>query len=781
MEGPPVEIDRRDCEHRVLVLGPASKDAATVRSALRRAGIASMRCGSVEQLRELLDEGAAALLLAESTIEAATTTRLRDWLARQPIWSDPPVIVLAGAGAEPDVLARAMDQLGNITVLESPVREPLLVSTVRAALRARERQYQLRSQLSERERGIEAQALLASIVATSDDAIVSKTLEGNILSWNAGAERLFGYTAEEVIGKSIMIIIPPERAHEEATILSRLRVGERVEHFETQRLTKDGRLVDIFVTVSPVRDSNGVIIGASKIARDIGEKKRAAEALRVTQEQLQVVTDNMAVAVTRCSRDLRYLWVSPGSAAWYGRPTSEIVGKSIREILGTAAFETIHPYIDRVLSGERVEFEIQIPYEHMATRWVKAVYVPTHDNEGLTDGWVAVLVDTTSHHSLEEALREADRRKDEFLAMLAHELRNPLAPIRNSLHILRLLIRNDPTADSAGEMMERQVGHMVRLVDDLMEVSRITRGSIELRKERLEVAAIVRSAVETSRPVIDDARHQLVIAVPSGPLTLEGDPVRLTQVIANLLNNAAKYMEAGGRIWLTIRREGGSVLISVKDTGVGIPADSLSSIFEPFVQGARTTQHAPGGLGIGLTLVKRLVEMHGGSVEARSDGAGRGSEFVVRLPLLEQASAVDAIERAGRRPSVLAARRVLVVDDNRDAAESMRLLLELLGAEVRVAYNGLDALDMLERYRPAVVLLDIGMPDMDGHEVARRIRQHPELNDVTLIALTGWGQDEDRRRSRLAGFDYHLIKPADVRTLASLLGSIDDGPPRTEH
>jgi signal transduction histidine kinase/ActR/RegA family two-component response regulator len=426
---------------------------------------------------------------------------------------------------------------------------------------------------------------------------------------------------------------------------------------------------------------------------------------------------------------------------------------------------------------------MQIPYQHLGMRWVKATYVPTHDADGRTDGWVAVLVDTTSHHQLEEALREADRRKDEFLAMLAHELRNPLAPIRNSLHILRLLVRNDPTADSAGEMMERQVGHMVRLVDDLMEVSRITRGSIELRKERLEAAAIVRSAVETSRPVIDGARHELVIAVPSDPVTLEGDHVRLTQVISNLLNNAAKYTEAGGRIWLTIRREGGDALISVKDTGIGIPDDILPHVFDPFVQGARTTPHTQGGLGIGLTLVKRLVEMHGGSVEARSDGAGRGSEFVVRLPLVEQPPAVDASGRSGRSSAVLTQRRVLVVDDNRDAAESMRLLLELLGAEVRVAYDGQDALELLESYQPAVVLLDIGMPGMDGHEVARRIRQRPQLGNVTLIALTGWGQDEDRRRSELAGFDHHLIKPADVRTLESLLDSLDEpaGASRTEH
>jgi PAS domain S-box-containing protein len=779
-----MEVERMSLEHRVLILAPTGKDASLTRAVLDGARITSMSCATLDQLCDEIEKGAGAVLLAEEAIPPGRTNRLSEWIAHQPTWSDLPMLILARPGADSTAVATAMDRLSNVTVLERPTRIPALVSAVSTALRARTRQYEIRDQLAERERNLEAAALLASIVSTSDDAIVSKTLDGNILSWNAGAERLFGYTAEEAVGQPIMLIIPPERTHEEVTILTRLRMGERIEHFETQRLRKDGRLVDISVTVSPVRDRNGVIIGASKIARDIGETRRAAERVRAAQEQLRVVTDNMAAAVVRCSRDFRYLWVSHGCAAWLGRAESEIVGKTIPEVIGEEAFQVIRPHIERALAGERVEFEMQIPYQDLGVRWVRAAYVPTHDADGRTDGWVAVLTDTTSHHALEEALREADRRKDEFLAMLAHELRNPLAPIRNSLHILRLLVRNDPTADSAGAMMERQVAHMVRLVDDLMEISRITRGSIELRKERTEVAAIVRSAVETSRPAIDAARHHLVIAVPSEPLTVEGDPVRLTQVIANLLNNAAKYTDAGGRIWLTIRRDRDHVLVSIKDTGIGIPPDMLSRVFDPFVQGERSTAHTQGGLGIGLTLVKRLVEMHGGSVEARSDGSDQGSEFVIRLPLVLQAPAFDIAKGTGTAAKVLSARRVLVVDDNRDAAESMRLLLELLGADVRVAYSGLDALEMLESHQPSVVLLDIGMPGIDGHEVARRIRSQPRFSEVTLIALTGWGQDEDRRRSRLAGFDHHLIKPADVRTLETLLVSLEHDPShgrRTEH
>ncbi|HVF62127.1 MAG TPA: ATP-binding protein [Thermoanaerobaculia bacterium] len=373
-------------------------------------------------------------------------------------------------------------------------------------------------------------------------------------------------------------------------------------------------------------------------------------------------------------------------------------------------------------------------------------------------------------------LQEADRRKDEFLAILAHELRNPLAPIRNSLHILRLGARNDPTAERVTEMMERQVNHMVRLVDDLMEVSRITRGKIELRKEPVEIAAVVRSAVETSRPLIEAAGHQLTVAVPPEPLTLEGDPVRLAQVFANLLNNAAKYTDDGGRICLTVRREGGdAIAVSVRDTGTGISADMLPRVFELFTQVDRSAGRAQGGLGIGLTLVKSLVEMHGGSVEAHSEGPGRGSEFVVRLPLSAAPRRAGEPGPEERPPAILALRRVLVVDDNRDAAESLAMLLKLLGSEVHVAYDGPGALEAVTSYRPSVVLLDIGMPGMDGHEVARRIRSQPELQDVALIAITGWGQEEDRRRSHEAGFDSHLIKPVDVGALEGLLASLEGG------
>jgi signal transduction histidine kinase/ActR/RegA family two-component response regulator len=372
------------------------------------------------------------------------------------------------------------------------------------------------------------------------------------------------------------------------------------------------------------------------------------------------------------------------------------------------------------------------------------------------------------------ALREADRRKDEFLAILAHELRNPLAPLRNSLQVLRLTA-GQSIDEHVAEIMERQINHMVRLVDDLMEVSRITRGQIELRREPVELAAIIRSAVETSRPLIDAAGHELIVAIPDEPLIVSGDTVRLAQVFSNLLNNAAKYTDRGGRIWVTVIRDGlGTVRISVRDNGIGIPPEMQPRIFDLFTQVDRSSAHTQGGLGIGLTLVRRLVEMHQGLVAVVSPAEGTGTEFIVRLPLAR----LDEVPAApGPKPlTVLTPQRVMVVDDNRDAAESLGMLLRLLGAEVRVLFDGAEALSAIDQFKPAVVLLDIGMPDLDGYAVARRIRSMPDHRSVTLIALTGWGQEEDRLRSRSAGFDHHLIKPADLSALEELLTSLDAGP-----
>lgn len=517
-------LGRRPEEQRVLLLLPTLRDAELTTSMLRKAEVVTHRCSDLVELTDELTLGAGAAIIAEEAVAREESQRLKQWLDDQPPWSDLPIIMLARYGADSTLVSDSVIWFGNVTLLERPTRVALLVSTVRSALRGRERQYQIRDFLLEKER-------------------------------------------------------------------------------------------------------------------------------------------------------------------------------------------------------------------------------------------------------VEESLRESDRRKDEFLAILSHELRNPLAPIRNSLNILSLDEHRDLAAAQVCEVIERQVNHMVRLVDDLLDVSRVTRNKIELKKEPLDVAAFVRSAVEASRPLIDAAKHQFAISLPVEPLTIDGDFVRLTQVVANLLNNAAKYTPSGGQIWLTVRPEQGEVVISIRDSGAGISAEHLPHVFELFMQVDHHAGRTQGGLGIGLTLVKSLVELHGGRIRAASDGPQRGSEFEIRLPLSEKASPKP--EEGDARPrALLATKRILVVDDNKDAAKSMGLLLKLLGATVTVVNSGPDALDAIAANRPSVVLLDIGMPGMDGFEVARRVRQQDPEREITLIALTGWGQESDRQRTLEAGFDHHLIKPAEINALQTLLLSV---------
>ncbi len=373
----------------------------------------------------------------------------------------------------------------------------------------------------------------------------------------------------------------------------------------------------------------------------------------------------------------------------------------------------------------------------------------------------------------ERRLTEADRRKDEFLAMLAHELRNPLAPIRNAIQIMRLVGPADPDLERSRDMIDRQVEHMTRLVDDLLEVSRITGGKIKLQKETVDLVAVVARAVETSRPLIDARQHELTVAFPPEPIVLEADPTRLAQVISNLLNNAAKYTENGGHIWLTINREGGEVVVQVRDNGIGMPVDLLPRVFELFTQADRSLDRSQGGLGIGLTLVKSLVTLHGGRVTAHSEGPSKGSEFVVRLPKSaegrENESSMDR-PTTGQAAAVASCRRILVVDDNKDSAESIAMLLRLWGHDVRTALDGKTALETAQAFRPQVVLLDIGLPNVDGYQVAKQLRQDYGQDGLLLVAVTGYGQREDRRRSAEAGFDRHLVKPVNPADLEVLFG-----------
>ncbi len=522
--------------------------------------------------------------------------------------------------------------------------------------------------VSDRRRADEAQARLAAIVESSDDAIISTDLNAIITSWNAGAERLFGYTAAEAMGQPLTLLIPPERVDEEPAVLARIGRGEVVEQDETVRRRKDGTMVDVSLRVSPILDRQKQVVGTSTIARDITERKKAAE-----------------------------------------------------------------------------------------------------------------------------TLLEADRHKNEFLAMLAHELRNPLAPILVSIEILRRAKRLEgtesldlsPRVDHALDVLQRQVGQMVRLVDDLLDAGRISRGKIDLRRERVEVASVVHHAVEAARPIAERRGQKLTVALPTVPVYVNADPTRLAQIVGNLLNNACKFTERDGHIWLTVEREqtrpdhaeassnglAPQIVISVRDTGVGIAPDRLEGIFDMFTQLDTSLERSMTGLGIGLTLVRTLVEMHGGTVRASSPGIDQGSEFVVRLPIVTEA-AMEAPLSPTTEPAVTPL-RILIVDDNRDSADMLATLLKFSGHETHTVHDGMAAVGAAIKLDPDVILLDIGLPQLNGYEAARRIREQASgRRRPVLVALTGWGQDEDRRRSEEAGFDAHVVKPVDHARLHKLLAEL---------
>jgi PAS domain S-box-containing protein len=556
--------------------------------------------------------------------------------------------------------------------------------------------------------------------------------------------------------------------------------GVEVRDFEEEVVFEDGTRVHLFGHAMPLRNEAGQLRGSVAAFVDITDRKKAEESVRKSEALFRSMADNAPAMlwVTDPTGYCTYL-----SALWY-----EYTGRTPGNDVGYGWLEAIHP--EDLEQTKRTFFrasEDQLPFSmdyrvrrHDGEyRWAVDAGLPRFDG-GNFQGFVGSVFDVHERKIAEEAnsqlvakLRHADQRKDEFLATLAHELRNPLAPIRNSLQILRMPGIDAETVELSREMMERQVHHLVRLVDDLLDVSRVMRGKIELRKERIELATIVARAIETVQPLVEVQAHDLNVRLPDESMQLDVDPVRLTQVVGNLLTNAAKYSEPNGRIWLTAERDGNMAVLRVRDSGIGIAQDMLPRIFELFVQVDHASTKAQGGLGIGLTLVKNLVEMHDGTVEAHSEGLSRGSEFVVRLPLLEMQLTKHPPEHvASADVLVKSGHRLLIVDDNQDAANSLAMLLKLQGHEVRVAHSGSAALEMTKSYVPHAVFLDIGMPGMDGYDVARRLRQQPGLENVVLAALTGWGQQEDRRRTAEAGFDYHLVKPVEINSLQDLLASL---------
>jgi PAS domain S-box-containing protein len=621
----------------------------------------------------------------------------------------------------------------------------------------------------------EQRQLLHATLTSIGDAVIATDAEGRVTFLNPVAQQLTGWTLEAAEGQPLdavfHIVNEDTRKEVENPALRALREGRIIglaNH--TVLLARDGAERPIDDSAAPIRDADGTVAGAVLVFRDIGEKKRAEEEnvrLAAAADQQRRIYES-ALSNTPDFQYVELLRKQP----------AEMVGRNFHDLdyppdLAARLQRQIQQVIE---TRQRVQDET--PYTaHLGERQYEYIFVPVLGAGGAVEAVVGSTRDITERKQLEHELRklaadlsEADRRKDEFLATLAHEIRNPLAPIRNGLQVLRLTKDREDLVEKARAMMERQLGQLVHLVDDLLDVSRISRGKLELRRERVELAAVVNGAVETSRPLIDAGGHQLTVSLPSEPVFVDADVTRLGQVFANLLNNAAKYSDRGGSIRLTVEPQGGEVVVSVQDRGVGIPPHMLPRIFDLFTQVDRSLERSQGGLGIGLTLVKRLVEMHGGSVEARSEGHGLGSELVVRLPVISPAVQPPAAVDGAVDPSPQY--RVLVADDNVDSAASLAMMLEIMGNEVRTANDGLQAVEEAAAFRPDLILLDIGMPRLNGYEACRAIREQPDGGRPVIVACTGWGQDEDRRRSREAGFNVHLVKPVDPADLEKLLAGL---------
>lgn len=517
---------------------------------------------------------------------------------------------------------------------------------------------------------------------------------------------------------------------------------------------------------------------SSRIAilmRNVTQQRRAEQTLRERERFLSTVTDAARIGLAVVEPDGLYRFANAAYARMLGLNASALAGRDVREVTSDG-WSLAGPQLEQGLRGERATAEFELPglSGDGPSRHFAAFYEPHRDAKGIRTV-VVVIVEITELKLLESELREADRRKDDFIATLAHELRNPLAPVRNAVKILHLQAAETPDSNRAREVIERQVRVMARLIDDLMDVSRINQGRIELRREAVDVSQVLESAVEASRPFIDESDHRLAVVLPEEPVVVDGDPTRLSQVFVNLLTNAAKYTDRGGRIDIAAAHgEPGQVVITVTDNGIGIPPQKLASVFAMFSQVEEVISRSRGGLGIGLSLVKHIIDLHGGSVEARSAGSGHGSTFRVVLPLPVEPlnAAVTATRTAGAlavEPATDAALRILVVDDNRDGAETLSELMEMLGHQVRTAYDGEAALHAADEYRPDVMLLDIGLPLLSGYEVCRRIREQPWGGAIRVIAMTGWGDRESLRKGRDAGFDSHLVKPVDEDILIGML------------
>jgi two-component system CheB/CheR fusion protein len=616
-------------------------------------------------------------------------------------------------------------------------------------------------------------AQLSAIVESSEDAIIGKTLDGIVTSWNHGAARLYGYSSEEAIGRHISFLYPPSRKQEIERILAEVRAGRPVERAETAHVKKDGTPVDVSVMFSAILGpSRTGMVGVSCISRDITQLVRAREEIAQREERIRLLLDSTAEAIYGIDLTGACIFCNSACARLLGYESpSALVGRQMHQLVhhtkadGTPYAPEQSPIFDamRHRRGAHVEDEViwrangtSFPAEY----WSHPIL---HDDQVI--GAVVTFLDVTERRQADRELQDAVRRREQFLAMLSHELRNPLAAILSATRVLQSTLWSDDACNEAGQVVARQANHMARLLDDLLDVARITRGHIALRKERLDVRDTARSAIEAVGPFLAEHGTQLIVDIPEQELPVLGDAARLQQIQANLLSNASKYSSPGGSVRLTLAREGADAVIRVADNGRGIEADVLPKIFDLFVQGTQSLARSDGGLGIGLTLLRSLVELHDGRVTAHSDGRGQGSTFTVWLPLADATTAATPPAPTRHGP----VHTVVIVEDQADTRRMLQMLLERDGLRVFTAANGREGAELIERERPDLALVDLGLPVMSGYELARRIRRHDGSSGTHLVALSGYGQDSDVQAAIEAGFDEHLTKPPDPERLEHLL------------
>ena len=612
-------------------------------------------------------------------------------------------------------------------------------------------------------------------LASIGDAVITTDTGGRVTFLNPVAESLTGWTQEAVgqpLDGVIRFVNEESRQPVEIPTVQALKEGRTLQLASHSLLVaKDGTERSISDSAALIRNDQGEVAGLVLVFRDITERRKAERALAKALSYADDIIATLREPFLILDGDLR---VQTANRSFYDsfHVSKEETENRLVYDLGNGQWDIpgLRKLLDEVLSRKQSvhDFEVEHSFPILGRKTMLLNARPFPPDSKHPELILLAVEDVSALRERAEELAEADRHKDEFLATLAHELRNPLAPIRNAVQFLGMEGLTERDVKTGRDVISRQVAVMVRLIDDLLDVSRISRNKLDIRKQRVGLATILESAMESSRPLIHECGHELTIHLPPEALALDADPIRLAQVFLNLLNNAAKYTKRGGHIWLTADREGSNAVVSVRDNGIGIPSEMLPRIFEMFTQVDRSLERTQGGLGIGLTLVRRLLDLHDGTIEARSNGPDQGSEFVVRLPLI-QPPLESPPTSDGPRAVSLSGSRILVVDDNKDSADSLGMLLRLKGNEIRTAYDGIEAVKLAETFHPEMVLLDIGLPKLNGYDVTRRIRQHSWGRDMIVIALTGWGQDEDRRRSQEAGFNFHIVKPVELATVEKLL------------